>query len=487
MRQMFIDGTWTSGRMTERISVVNPATEEVVDEVPRGTAADVEAAVEAARSAFNGWRRASAHTRAALLLEAAARLRAAAAEIARLLTLEQGKPLRESEDEIAEACAAIEYYAGLARHEIGRVIPPDDPDQLNLVWREPYGVVACIVPWNFPVLLLAWKIAPALASGNTVVIKPSEHTPLTTLRTIEMGFSEFPRGVVNVVTGYGLEAGEPLVRDARVPMIAFTGSLATGQRIAATAAPLMKKLHLELGGKDPLVVAPDADLETAVRATAWAGLMNAGQVCTSAERVYVQDAMFDRFIARLCEFVGTLRVGDGLDPTTDIGPMLRAQFRERVEAQIAGAVQAGATVLVGGTRPADRPRGYFLEPAVVVDVDHSMAIMRDETFGPVVPVMRYREFDEAIGLANDTIYGLGASLLTHDARLVKKFCDEVKAGTIWINDPLADNVAAPFGGTKLSGRGRELGQEGLDEFTEVKHLHWDTQGGPKRHWYRPEA
>ena len=469
--------------MADVIDVINPATEEILGQVPRGTAADAHAAVAAAKAAFPAWSRTPATVRAGLLHEAANKIQAHTDELTHLLTVEEGKPWVENEEEIFWVHDTFHYYAELGRHERGRFLPPGDPDQINFVVKEPYGVVVCIVPWNFPLLLLAWKLAPALAAGNTVVIKPSEYTPLSTLRLIELGFDHFPAGVVNVVTGYGPEVGEPLVNHPDVPLIAFTGSLATGQRIAALAAPRMKKLHLELGGKDPLVVAPDVDLATAVSATAYAGLINAGQVCTSAERIYVHESIFGRFSEELADFVGKLRLGNGLDRQTDVGPMLRDSFRTKVEQVVAEAVRAGGKVLVGGGRPAHLERGFFLEPTVMVNVNHEMRLMREETFGPVLPLMPYRDFDEAIALANDTEFGLGATLLTHDARLVKRFYEGVKAGTIWINDPLTDNFAGPFGGMKMTGGGRELGQEGLDEFYEVKHVHWDVEGQLKEYWF----
>ncbi len=469
--------------MADVIDVINPATEEILGQVPRGTAADAHAAVAAAKAAFPAWSRTPATVRAGLLHEAANKIQAHTDELTHLLTVEEGKPWVENEEEIFWVHDTFHYYAELGRHERGRFLPPGDPDQINFVVKEPYGVVVCIVPWNFPLLLLAWKLAPALAAGNTVVIKPSEYTPLSTLRLIELGFDHFPAGVVNVVTGYGPEVGEPLVNHPDVPLIAFTGSLATGQRIAALAAPRMKKLHLELGGKDPLVVAPDVDLATAVSATAYAGLINAGQVCTSAERIYVHESIFGRFSEELADFVGKLRLGNGLDRQTDVGPMLRDSFRTKVEQVVAEAVRAGGKVLVGGGRPAHLERGFFLEPTVMVNVNHEMRLMREETFGPVLPLMPYSDFDEAIALANDTEFGLGATLLTHDARLVKRFYEGVKAGTIWINDPLTDNFAGPFGGMKMTGGGRELGQEGLDEFYEVKHVHWDVEGQLKEYWF----
>ncbi len=424
-----------------------------------------------------------ASERAAALHQIAAGIRARHEQLVVLLTREEGKPAPENDEELWWVEETFDYYAELARHERGRVIPPGDPGQFNFVLKEPYGVVACIVPWNYPLLLLAWKMAPALAAGNTVVIKPSELTPLTTLELVRAACGHLPPGVVNVVTGYGPEAGEPLVVHPDVPVVAFTGSLAVGKRIATLAGPMMKKLHLELGGKDPMVIAPDVSMDMAVSGLAYAALINAGQVCTSTERVYVHESIYGQFSEELADFVSRLRLGDGLQPGTDLGPMIRNRFREKVEGQLFEAVASGARLLTGGKRPAELERGYYLQPAVVTGVDHSMRLMRDETFGPVIPLMPYKDFDEAIHLANDSIYGLGASLMTHDARLVKRFFEEVKAGTIWINDPLTDNFAGPFGGMKMSGLGRELGQEGLDEYYEVKHVHWDVEGGLKDYWY----
>ena len=487
MKQMYINGRFTGGQAVEAIQIINPATGDTLDETPRGTAADVNEAVAAARAAFPGWQRTPAWERAGMLHEAANKMQAHAEELAHLLTAEEGKPFVENEEEVFWTYDTFHYYAELGRHERGRFLPPGDPDQINFVIKEPYGVVGCIIPWNYPLLLLAWKLAPALAAGNTVVVKPSEYTPLATLRLAEIAFDHLPPGVVNVVTGYGPEAGEPLARHPDAPMIAFTGSVETGQRIAGIAAPLMKKLHLELGGKDPMVIAPDVaetiGIDAAVAAVAYAGLLNAGQVCTSAERIYVHEHLYGRFSEELADYVGKLRLGDGSDPQTDIGPMIRNRFREKVEGQLTAAARAGAQLLVGGQRPSYLPQGFFLEPAVLVNVNHEMRLMRDETFGPILPLMPYKDFDEAIRLANDTQFGLGASLMTHDARLVKRFFEEVKAGTIWINDPLTDNFAGPFGGMKMTGGGRELGQEGLDEFYEVKHVHWDVLGRAKDYWY----
>jgi acyl-CoA reductase-like NAD-dependent aldehyde dehydrogenase len=480
---MWIDGAFVDSASGETTDVIDPATEEVLDTVPSGTPDDAMRAVAAAKAAFLEWRQVPAVTRANMMHEATWKMRQRFEDLTRLLTLEEGKPLPENEEEVDWSINTLDYYAELGRHIRGRVIPPPAPGFLSLVIKEPYGVAACIVPWNYPILLLMWKLAAALATGNTVVIKPASMTPLTTLRMIEWGFDHFPPGVINVVTGRGSTVGDTLVTHPDVPVIAFTGSTEVGQHIARLAVGQMKKLHLELGGKDPFVIADDAPLETAIEAVAYAALINAGQVCTSTERVYVPRAMYADFTEAMAERVKKLRLGPGIEPTTDVGPMASAADRAKVEEHIADAVKRGARVLAGGQRPPDKKRGFFLEPTVLADVNHTMKIMQEETFGPTIPIMPYDTFDEAIALANDTEYGLGACLYTHDARKVRRFYEEVQAGTVWINDPLTDNYAGPFGGMKMSGIGRELGEEGLEEFWQAKHVHWDIEGGEKDFWY----
>lgn len=480
--QMWINGKYTDGASGQVIEVYDPATEEIIETVPAGNAVDVDLAVTAAQAAFPAWKRLPAGQKAELLHEVAQQLTERTDEFARLLTQEGGKPLIENKDEMGWSAACFRYYAEIGRNTRGRVIPSIEETQLAMVLKEPYGVVATIIPWNYPILLMAWKVAPALAAGNTVVIKPSEMTPLSTLLFSEL-FAHFPPGVVNIITGYGKDCGEPLVLDPRVRAIAFTGSLATGQNIARLTAPQMKKLHLELGGKDAFIVAEDADLEVAVPGVAWAALLNAGQVCTSTERVYVHESIAGRFIERIADYAKNVRLGHGLDPDTDMGPIIGERYRTKIEAQVAEAKAQGAQILAGGRRPPQFERGYFYEPTVLTNVHHQMTIMREETFGPTIPIMTYRSFDEAIALANDSPYGLGANLYTYDPLKAKRFFEEVEAGTLWINDPLTDNDAGPFGGFKMSGLARELGEEGLEEFLQTKHVHWDFEGGTKSWWY----
>ncbi len=481
---LWIDGRAVAASTDQRVVVDNPATGAPMGSVPAAGKADVDRAVVAARRAFDGWRWTSANERAELLHEAAGRTIAAAPRLVDALIREQGKARPEQEEEVEWAATTLRYYAELARNNRGRVLPSGEPrTQLNLVLKEPYGVVGAIIPWNFPLLLLAWKLAPALAAGNTLVIKPSELTPLVTLQWIRSCFDHLPDGVVNVVTGTGAGAGEALVRHPDVPVIAMTGSVATGQRIATVAAPMMKHLHLELGGKDAFVIAPDASIDDSVEALAYAALFNAGQVCTSAERVYVPSAMHDAVVEAAAARADAIRVGDPAGEGIDMGPMAAQRFRDKVAAHIGDAKARGATVVTGGTVPKGLDDGYFYAPTVLSGVDHGMAVMTDETFGPVIPIMAYDHIDEAIAYVNDSPMGLGATLRSSDPALIKRFFDEVTVGTVWINDPLTDNYAGPFGGMKLTGGGRELGEEGLESFLQTKHVHWDLSPDVKDYWY----
>jgi acyl-CoA reductase-like NAD-dependent aldehyde dehydrogenase len=483
-RPLLIGGRRVASEAGEHIVVDNPATGEPIGAVPAAGGREVGQAVAAAGAAFATWRWLSANERADLLHEAASKTTAHADDLVDALIREQGKARPEQEEEVEWTVNTLRYYAELGRNSRGRVVPSGEPrTQLNLVLTEPYGVVGAIIPWNFPLLLLAWKLAPALAAGNTLVIKPSELTPLVTLDWIETCFDHFPAGVVNVVTGTGLQAGEALVAHPDVRVIAMTGSVATGQRIATVAAPMMKHLHLELGGKDAFVIAPDATVAESVEALAYAALINAGQVCTSAERVYAPARMHDELVDALVERVNALRVGDPSGDGIDMGPMAAERFRAKVDDHVRQAAGRGATVVTGGRVPEGLDRGYFYAPTVLTGVDHDMAIMTEETFGPTIPVMAYDRVDDAIALVNDSNMGLGATLRSSDPALIKRFFEEVKVGTVWINDPLTDNYAGPFGGMKMTGGARELGEEGLRSFLETKHVHWDMSPDVKDYWY----
>ena len=464
------------------LSVENPATEENLTELNAASPDQVDAAIAGAREAARGWAATPAVERAEMLHEVATRMRAKTEDLARTLTGEGGKPLIENRDEVGWTAAAFDYYAEMGRNFAGRVIPSIEATQLALVTKEPTGVWGCIVPWNYPLLLLSWKLAPALAAGNTVVAKPSEVTPLSTLMLADC-FSDLAPGVVNLVAGAG-DVGAAIVEDERIDGVAFTGSVATGKKVAVTCAERVARMNLEMGGKDPFIVCADVagDVAVAAKGGAWAAYLNAGQVCTSAERFYVQREVYDDFLQAFVDQARELRVGDPFDENTDVGPMVSAPQRAKVEAQVEAAVAAGADVVVGGDR-AGQERGHFFAPTVVTGAPSETDLLREETFGPVAPIVPVGSLDEAIELANSTPFGLGANVYTRDLETAVRCLREIRAGTVWINDPLTDNDAGPFGGFKQSGMGRELGQEGLEAFQETKHVHIETKIAPKEWWY----
>ena len=479
--RLLIRGEQVAGEGAE-LAVENPATEETVKDLRGASPEQVDAAIAGAREAARGWAATPAVERAEMLHEAATRMRAMTEELASTLTSEGGKPLIENRDEVGWTAAAFDYYAEMGRNFAGRVIPSIEATQLALVTKEPTGVWGAIVPWNYPLLLLSWKLAPALAAGNTVVAKPSEVTPLSTLMLAEC-FAHLGPGVVNVVAGAG-DVGAAIVEDERIDGVAFTGSVATGKKVAVTCAQRVARMNLEMGGKDPFIVCADvgADVAVAAKGGAWAAYLNAGQVCTSAERFYVQSEIYDDFVEAFVAQARELRVGDPFDESTDVGPMVSAPQRAKVEAQLEAAVAAGAEVLVGGDR-AGRERGHFFSPAVVTGAPAETDLLSEETFGPVAPIVPVGSLDEAIELANSTRFGLGANVYTRDLETAVRCLREIRAGTVWINDPLTDNDAGPFGGFKQSGMGRELGQEGLEAFQETKHVHIETKIAPKEWWY----
>ena len=478
---MLINGEAVLGNGTP-LQVENPYTEETVASV--GTADDEQlgAAFAAAREAAPEWARTPAVDRGELLREAATRLRARTDELAEVMTLEGGKPLVENSDEVGWAAACFDYYAEIGRDSAGRVIPSIESSQLSLVLKEPLGVVGCIVPWNYPLLLLAWKMAPALAAGNALVCKPSELTPLSTLMLAPC-LDHLPAGVVNLVAG-GPEVGAAIASEPRVDGIAFTGSVATGKKVARACVDRMARVNLEMGGKDPFIVCSDvADrIDVAAKGGAWAAFLNSGQVCTSAERFYVMEDVYDDYLAAFVDYTKSLVIGDPMRSDTDIGPMVSEVQRGKVAAQVEAAVGSGAEVITGGDS-GGQDRGHFFAPAVVTGAPAETDLLREETFGPVAPLVPVKSLDEAIELANSTPYGLGANIYTEDFKTILRCMREVKAGTVWFNDPLTDNDAGPFGGFKQSGLGRELGREGLEAFQETKHVHIESEVAPKEWWY----
>lgn len=463
----------------DRLPVINPATEERIEEIEVSTREDVDRATEKAKRGFEEWRGFAGLDRAEVFHDISRVLRDHADELAGIMTREGGKPYIENHDEVTWTAACFDYYGEIARDSVGYLPAPIEPQQLALVIKEPVGTVACIVPWNYPLLLAAWKIAPALAAGNAVILKPSEETPLATRRMAEL-MEGLPEGLLQVVYGAG-DVGDALVRHPGVDMVAFTGSQETGRKVGVAAAERLIRANLELGGKDPFIICDDVNVEIAARGAVWAACLNAGQVCTSSERFYVERGVAGDFVEASRAFVESLRVGDPMDERTDIGPMINAKGREKVERHVGEALNAGAKLVAGGGRWGER--GFYYKPTVLVGVEHSMKVMSEETFGPVVPIVEVNSLDEAIERANSVPYGLGANVYTRDFEKMLKCMRGIRAGTVWINDPLTDNDAAPFGGRKGSGIGRELGREGLEAFQESKHVHIDPRVEKKDWWY----
>jgi acyl-CoA reductase-like NAD-dependent aldehyde dehydrogenase len=474
--EMLIGGEWTAAAAHEELEVVNPATEEVVDSVPAGSPEDVELAVATAKRAFAEWSKTDVEKRAAILTKAADLIRAHAKELAATLTSEQGKPLAEAMGEVNHLAHGVHYYAEAATKVRGayQELPGAFGPAYGLVIRRPMGVCAAITPYNFPLTLLGTKVAPAVASGNTVVAKPASTTPLATLQVARL-FSEagLPDGVLNVVTGRGKDIGDALVKHPDVRRVAFTGSTEIGRHVATLAAPDLKRLTLELGGSDPVIVCADADVDAAVKAVIIGRYWNAGQACLGCKRVFVHDSVYDGFVSQLVERVGRYEPGDGTTksekPKLRMGPIHTRAGRDELLEQIEDGVANGGELLIGGGT-GDRDKGYFLEPVVIAEPSESSRLTTEEVFGPVLPVFRFADFDDALRRANDTPYGLGSSIWTHDARLIHRAAQEIESGMTWVNQIHYGYDELPFGGVKASGYGKEHGIEALDSYVEIKSV-----------------
>ena len=473
---MLIGGEWRQAAAGEEIEVVNPATEEVVGTVPAGDATDVELAVENAKRAFPGWAATDVEQRAHILSQAATLIEECAGELAATLTAEQGKPLAEARGEINHLAHGVRYYAEAATKVRGayQELPSALGPSYGMVIRRPVGVCAAITPYNFPLTLLGTKVGPALAAGNTVVAKPAATTPLATLKVARL-FAEagVPDGVLNVVTGRGAQVGDALVAHPDVRRIAFTGSTEVGRRVVALAGPQLKRVTLELGGSDPVIVCADADVDAAVKAVIIGRYWNAGQACLGCKRVFVHDSVYDEFVSALVERVKRYEPSDGTvkaeKPRLRMGPIHTRTGRDELLAQLEDGVTSGGELLTGGgTGPSEK--GYFLEPAVVAEPGADSRLVHEEVFGPVLPVFRFSDFDDAIARANDTSYGLGSSIWTHDVRLINRAAKEIDAGMTWVNQIHYGYDELPFGGVKDSGFGKEHGLEALDSYVELKSV-----------------
>ncbi|MBV9714214.1 MAG: aldehyde dehydrogenase [Solirubrobacterales bacterium] len=471
MAEMFIAGEFT-GSERQRTTVTSPAAGEPVDTVPEATVADVDAAVDAAGGAFDAWRNTRASRRGELLHRGARRVLAHREELARLLTAEHGKTLREAGLEIHRFVTTLEHYAGLARELRGSHVPGLDHNTYGLIVRRPLGVVAAIVAWNFPTLLLANKVAPAIVAGNTVVAKPAPTTPLTTLRIAELLHEGgVPAGVLNVVCG-GAEVGEALVRHPAVRKVAFTGTTATGERVAAAAAAGAKRVALELSGSDPFIVCEDADLDAAASAASVGRFFNAGQSCLAVKRVYCAEEALDTFLQRLLDRVRKLTVGPPTMGGTVLGPLHTEALRDRLERQLADGLESGGELLVGGERPqhAELAGGWYFDATVVSRPAHDSRLATEEVLGPVLPVWAVASLDEAMARANASPFGLGSSIWTRDLDAATYAAGRLEAGYTWINCPPRLYEQLPFGGIGASGFGKEHGHEALDQYTDSKSV-----------------
>jgi betaine-aldehyde dehydrogenase len=467
--------------------VIDPADGHVVESVDQAGPQDVDRAVAAAAAAFPEWSRATPGERAAALNRLAVLLGDRAEEYAQLETAQSGKPIKLTREfDVPGSIDNVSFFAGAARNLEGKASTEYDGAHTSVVRREPIGVVGSIAPWNYPLQMALWKILPAISAGNTIVLKPAEITPLTSLLLADdVARAGIPAGVVNVLTGSGSIAGESLIGHPTVRMVSFTGSTAVGQRVMETAARTVKRVHLELGGKAPFVVFDDANLEAAIHGAVAGSLINTGQDCTAATRAYVQRPLYDAFVAGVADLMRTVRLGVPADPATDLGPLVSFRQQQNVLGFVDRARAAGARIVTGGRIPGgDLSRGAFYEPTLVTDAPQQSEIVQDEIFGPVLVVLPFDSDDEGLALANDTPFGLAASAWSTDVFRCLRASREIQAGCVWINDHIPIISDMPHGGYKASGFGKDMSQYSFDEYTNVKHVSLDITGDARKDWHR---
>ncbi|MEV5484566.1 MULTISPECIES: gamma-aminobutyraldehyde dehydrogenase [Streptomyces] len=482
----FIAGSLRSGSSGRTQDVVDPATGETVYSYELAGGAEVDAAVEAARRAFADWGGATPGERSDTLHRFAAALTEDAGDLARAESLNCGKPIKLSEEfDVPGSIDNAAFFAGAARHLEGKAAGEYSPDHTSVIRREPIGVVGSIAPWNYPLQMAAWKVLPALAAGNTIVLKPAEITPFTSLLFAQAAQrAGLPDGALNIVSGAGRDAGERLVGHPSVAMTSFTGSTAVGKRVAEIATGTVKRLHLELGGKAPFVVFDDADLEAAVHGAVAGALINTGQDCTAATRAYVQRPLYDAFVSGVADLMATVRLGDPFDSSTDLGPLISHAQRDRV-AGFVDRARAYATVVTGGEAPqGGLAKGAYYRPTLIAGAAQDSEIVQSEIFGPVLVVLPFDSDDEGIALANDTPYGLAASVWSRDVYRTGRATREINAGCVWVNDHIPIISEMPHGGAKASGFGKDMSAYSFEEYTQVKHVMYDNTAVARKDWHR---
>ncbi len=467
--KQLINGEWVEAAGGGIWELLNPATEEMICEMPFGDADDAQAALDAAAAAFPAWASKTPYERAEIFFKAAAWIRARLGDLAAITTEESGKPLREATGEWMTAAASFEWFAEEAKRAYGRVVPARRADRRLMVIQQPLGVVGTITAWNFPVYnpVRAWSAA--LAAGCTVVGRPSEYTPRSAMLLAQaLHESGIPHGVINVINGDPAAMGDAMLKDTRCRKIQFTGSTRVGKLLMEGSAQTITRLSLELGGNAPVLIFPDVEVETVAKQAVSGKFRNNGQVCIAPQRFYVHSQIAEEFIDHATRFAQGLKLGNGLEATTDVGPLINAAQRERLERMVKASVAEGAQVLTGGSRPADRPRGYFYSPTVITNLSADMPVIREELFGPVMPIVPFADVDEALALANATEYGLAAYVQTRDLNTAIRAYEGLEFGIIGVNEWLPTTPEMPFGGFKASGLGREYGSEGLHEYMETK-------------------
>ncbi|SHI11671.1 aldehyde dehydrogenase family protein [Clostridium intestinale] len=488
VKKMYIDGEWVTSSSEEIREIINPATGKVIETVAEGTAEDVKKAVAAAKRAFyeDGWMETTAIERASYLYKIADKLESMEKEFSEIDTLDNGKPLRETAGDVQDGVACLRYYAGLVNKPSGQIYEVPDPNMQSMVVREPIGVCGQIIPWNYPLLMALWKIAPALAAGNTIVFKPSEVTPLSAIKLFEVIESVgIPKGVANLVMGAGAVVGHEIAANMDIDKVAFTGGTKTGRSIMQAATGNIKNISLELGGKSPNIVFADADFETAVDYALFGIFCNQGQVCSAGSRLILEDKIYNKFIERLVERAKKIKVGLGFDPETEMGPLVSKIQMDKVLNYIEIGKKEGAKLVCGGNKinTEELKDGFFVEPTIFIDTTPDMTIVKEEIFGPVLVVQKFTGEEEAIKLANDTVYGLAGAVFTQDGAKAMRVIKKLRAGITWVNSYHPTFNEAPWGGYKQSGIGRELGTFGLEEYTEVKQININLKPEPL-YWFK---